>query len=177
MGLRFRVTISLMYSGKLSLFLLVTLLFPVKQVVNPQRDVNAEETVAANFLRLRREAGLPPIKRAEGSAFSGAACEAASRGNPEKVWIEDADYAATTYSTTHPEENETIKSMATRPWKPDQEMVVGGCYATTPAFSAGRYWIAVGVVRGATEKAVADLLSGRAGGPRTKAATISQPGE
>lgn len=166
-----------MYPGRLSIFLLITLLFPVKQVVNPQRDVNAEETVAANFLRLRREAGLPPIKRVEGGAFSQAACEAASRGNPEKVWVENGDYAATTYSTAHPEDSETIKSMATRPWKPDQQVVIGACYATTPAFSAGRYWIAVGVVRGAAEKSVADLLSGSPSAAKTRAAMTAQSGE
>lgn len=166
-----------MYSGRLSIFLLITLLFPVKQVVNPQRDLNAEETVAANFLRLRREAGLPSIKRVEGSAFSQAACEAASRGNPEKVWVENADYAAMTYSTAHPEDSETIQSMARRAWRPDQEVVIGACYATTPAFSSGRYWIALGVVRGAEEKSVADLLSGRPSAPRARAMPTAQSGE
>ena len=177
MARQFRATISPMYSGRLSIFLLITLLFPMKQVVNPQRDVNAEETVAANFLQLRREAGLPLLKRVEGSAFSEAACEAASRGNPEKVWVENADYAATTYSTAHPENGEPIKSMATRPWKPDQQVVIGVCYASTPAFSAGRYWISVGVVRNSAEKTVADLLSGRASAPKTRAMATSDTGE
>ena len=161
-----------MYSGKLSLFLLVTLLFPTKQVVSPQRDMNTEETVAANFFKLRREAGLSSIKRVEGTSFAGAACEAAGRGNPEKVWVENADYAAMTYSTTHPEDGEAIQSMATRTWKPDQQVVIGACYATTPAFPAGRYWVSVGVMRGAAEKTVADLLSGKPTAPKTRTVAV-----
>jgi hypothetical protein len=170
--LRFRATIGAMYSGKLSLFLLVTLLFPTKQVVSPQRDMNAEETVAANFMKLRHEAGLSSIKRAEGNAFSQAACEAAGRGNPEKVWVENADYAAMTYSTAHPEDGEAIRSMATRPWKPDQQVVIGVCYAATPAFPSGRYWVSMGVMRGSAEKTVADLLSGKPSGPKARATTL-----
>ena len=150
-----------MYSGKLSFFLVLTLMLPTHQVVNPQRDVNAEETVAVNFLRLRREAGLPELKRVEGSTFSQAACEAAGHGNPEKVWVENANYAAMIYSTTKPEDAEAITAMATRSWKPDQRVVIGVCAADTPAFPAGRYWVALGVLGGVSERSVADLLSGR----------------
>jgi hypothetical protein len=136
-------------------------LFPTYQVIRPQRDVNAEETVAANFLKIRREAGLTSLKRVEGGIFSEAACEAAAHGSPEKVWVENANYAATIYSTTKPDDLQQISALATRTWKTDQRFLVGACLASTPTFPSGRYWIAMGVVGGVSEKSVADLLSGK----------------
>jgi hypothetical protein len=150
-----------MNSGRLIFFLVITVAFPTRQVVVPQRDVNAEETIAANFINARRSANLPLLRRAEGTAFSQAACEAAAHGNPEKVWVENTGYAAMIYSTPKPEERDSITSLALRPWKSDQRLVTGACYAQTPAFSSGRYWVAVGVVGNVSERTVADLLAGR----------------
>jgi len=164
-----------MLPRRLSVFLVITLLFPTYQVIRPQRDVNAEETVAANFLKLRRDAGLAPVKRIVGDAFSRAACEAAAHGNPEKVWVENANYAAMVYSTARPEDVQQIAAMATRTWKPDQRFLIGACAATTPAFPSGRYWVAVGVLGEVSERSVAELLSGRAVTTRVRAATTPQP--
>jgi hypothetical protein len=166
-----------MLSRRLSCFLLITLLLPTYQVVNPQRDINAEETVAASFLRLRREAGLPAVRRNEGSTFSLAACEAASHGNPEKVWVENANYAAMIYSTVRPEDAGSISSLATRRWRPDQRFLVGACLADTPAFPSGRYWIALGVLGNTSERSVADLLSGRPISARQRGVATGQNGE
>lgn len=161
---------------RLSLFLVLTLLLPMYQVIRPQRDINAEETVAANFLRVRREAGLLPVRRAEGGAFSQAACEAAGHGNGDKVWVENANYAAMLYSTAKPEETQPIGALAVRPWSGDQRFVVGACSATTPAFPSGRYWVALGVLGDTTEKAVADLLSGRPVAARARNVSGSSQG-
>lgn len=163
--------------GRLSVFLLLTLMFPIHQVVSPHRDANAEETVAANFLRLRHEAGLMAVKRIEGATFSVAACEAAEHGNPEKVWVENANYAAMIYSTPRPDAVDTISSMATRDWKADQKLIVGACQAKTPTFESGRYWIAVGVLGGVSERSIADLLSGRPATNRPRAISAIQTGE
>jgi hypothetical protein len=150
-----------MNSGRLVLFLIITLAFPARQVVVPQRDVNAEEAVSANFARVRRDASLPALHRAEGSAFAQAACEAAAHGNPEKIWVENAAYAAVIYSTAKADDLEPITNLAARPWKGDQRLVTGACFAQTPAFPTGRYWVAVGVIGNASDKSVADLLAGR----------------
>jgi len=166
-----------MHPGRLSLFLLVTLIFPIHQVVSPQRDLNAEETVAANFLRMRREAHLVPLTRVEGSSFSLAACEAAGHGSPEKVWVENANYAAMLYSTPRADAVDAINSMAIRVWKTDERFVVGACSANTPAFPAGRYWIAVGVIGTTTDKSVAELLSGRAVSAKVHPTNVAQTGE
>jgi|SRR4051794_18684654 hypothetical protein len=157
-----------MNSGRLIFFLVITVAFPTRQVVVPQRDVNAEETIAARFAEARREATLPMLRRAEGSPFSQAACEAAEHGNPDKVWVENSDYAAVIYSTAKPEETGPITGLAMRPWKGDQRLVTGACFAQTPAFTSGRYWIAIGVVGNVSERMVADLLAGR---PQIKRAT------
>ncbi len=166
----FSARISPMFPRRLSLFLLIVFMVPTHQVISPQRDQNAEETVASGFLRLRQQAGLPPLKRVEGTAFSRAACDAASHGNPDKVWAENANYAAMIYSTAKADNVEPIEAMASREWKPDQRLVVGACFANTPAFTSGRYWIAVGVVGGGSEKSVADLLSGRPASRKSAAA-------
>ncbi|HVZ17375.1 MAG TPA: hypothetical protein VG897_09690 [Terriglobales bacterium] len=165
-----------MFPRRLSFFLLIALLMPTYQVIRPQRDLNAEETVVANFLRLRREAGLPLIKRAEGNLFSRAACEAAEHGNPDKVWVENANYAAMIYSTPKADDSQSIDAMAKRPWKGDQRLIVGVCTANTPAFPSGRYWVAMGVVGSASERSVADLLSGHPTVVRDRTGA-QQPGE
>lgn len=145
---------------RLGLFLAIVLFLPNMQVVTPQRDINAEESVAINFQRLRHDAGLPPLKRIQGSTFAEAACRAAERGNAEKVWVENANYAAMIYSTAKPEDAEPVAQLATRAWKSDQKLIVGACGAATPEFSGGRDWIAVGVLGGVQERSVAELLSG-----------------
>jgi hypothetical protein len=165
-----------MLPRRLSLFLVIVVLFPTHQVIRPQRDVDAEETVAASFLRVRRDAGLLSLRRVEGSVFAQAACEAASHGTPEKVWVENANYAAMIYSTAKTEDVQPIQAMAIRMWKGDQRVVIGACVANTPAFPSGRYWIAVGVIGGATERSVAELLSGRPAATRSRAALNSQQG-
>ena len=159
-----------MFPRRLSLFLLIVLMVPTHQVISPQRDTNAEETVAAGFLRLRQQAGLPPLKRAEGTTFSQAACDAAGHGNPDKVWAENANYAAMIYSTAKADSVQPIEAMASRAWKPDQRLIVGVCFANTPAFTSGRYWIAVGVLGGTSDKTVADLLSGK---PSSKKSAVA----
>jgi hypothetical protein len=163
-----------MNSGRLIFFLIFTLAFPTRQVVVPQRDVNVEEAIAGKFEEARREARLPELRRLEGSAFSRAACEAAEHGNPDKVWVENAGYAAVIYSTSHPEDAAHLMSLAMRAWKPDQRLVTGACFAQPPAFSSGRYWVAIGVVGGVSERTVADLLAGRA--PVKRAATSQAVG-
>ena len=164
-----------MFHRRLSFFLAIALLLPMHQVIKAQRDTNAEETVAANFLRLRHESGLAPMRRGEGNVFSQAACEAAAHGNPAKVWVEDANYAAMIYSIARPDDARAIGTMATRLWKGDQRFVVGVCAATTPAFPSGRYWVAFGVIGGVSERTVADLLSGRPVMTRARTATSAQP--
>ncbi len=166
----FGARISPMFPRRLSLFLLIVLMVPTHQVISPQRDQNAEETVAAGFLRLRQQAGLPALRRVEGSTFSRAACDAASHGNPDKVWAENTNYAAMIYSTAKADSVQPIEAMAARSWKPDQRLVIGACFASTPAFTSGRYWIAVGVLGGASERSVADLLSGK---PSSKKSAVA----
>lgn len=153
--------ISLMLARRLSLFLAIVLILPTAQVVNPQRDVNAEENVAVSFVRARRGAGLPPLPRAEGSAFAHAACQAAQHGSQDKVWVEDANYAAAIYSSANPESADAVTQLASRPWPPDRRLVVGACSANTPAFPSGRDWVAIGLVGAASERSVARLLTGQ----------------
>ncbi|MGZ4813982.1 MAG: hypothetical protein ACXVZV_01135 [Terriglobales bacterium] len=152
----------------------IALLLPTYQVIRPQRDINAEETVAANFLRLRHEARLPAIKRVEGNVFSQAACEAAGHGNPDKVWVENTNYAAMIYSATRVDDTQQIAAMATRALKADQRVVIGVCAANTPAFPSGRYWVALGLIGEVSERSVAELLSGRPVTTRLRAAASSQ---
>ena len=153
-----------MDARRLSLFLAITLVLPCYQVVNPQRDINAEETVAVTFLRSRRDAGLPVMGRAQGSDFARAACQAAERGNRDQVWVENVNYAAMIYSTAKPENAAAVAQLATRQWPEDRRFVVGACEASTPAFPSGRYWVAMGVLGATSERAVAELLGA---GPST----------
>jgi len=149
-----------MLPRRLALLLALTLIWPTYQAVNAQRDINAEETVVVTFVAMRREAGLPPLARAEGSLFARAACYAAERGTTDKVWVENTNYAAMIYSTSRPENAEALTQLATQNWGADRRFVIGACQANTPAFPAGRYWVAAGVLGGASEQAVADLLGG-----------------
>ena len=160
MEMGFRAKIRAMHHGKLALFLLLTIFLPTHQVVMPQRDINAEETVARNFQRLRETANLPPIEREEGTAFSRAACEAAAHGLREKISAEGANYSALILTSANADEPEAIRALALRAWKPDDRLVTGVCFANTPAFASGRYWIAVGVLANASEKSVSELLGG-----------------
>ena len=158
---RDRTRISAMLPRRLSVLLLILLILPNGQGVTPQRDVNAEENVAVTFVRMRREAGLPALARAEGSAFARAACQAAERGSRDKVWVENATYAAAIYSSAKPEMADAIGQLATRTWPSDRRLVVGACSANTPAFPSGRDWVAIGVVGGNSERSVAQLLTGQ----------------
>src|SRR5581483_4574994 len=150
-----------MLPRRLGLFLAIVLILPTTQVVNPQRDVNAEENVAVSFARVRRESGLPSMMRAEGSAFARAACQAAEHGSRDEVWVEDANYAAVISSSAKPESADGIAQLATRAWTSDRRLVVGACSASTPAFPGGRDWIAIGVLGGASERSVARFLTGQ----------------
>lgn len=150
-----------MLASRLSLFLAITLIVPTAQVVNPQRDVNAEENVAISFVRMRHESGLPTLKRADGSAFARVACQAAEHGNSDRVWMEDASYAAVIYSSAKPEAADAIAQLASRTWPSDHRLVVGACAATTPTFPSGRDWVAIGVVGATSERSVAERLTGQ----------------
>ena len=150
-----------MLAQRLSLLLAIVLIIPTAQVVNPQRDVNAEENVVVSFGRLRHEAGLPSLTRAEGSAFARAACRAAEHGSRDRVWVEDAKYAAVIYSSVKPESADAIAQLASRAWSSDRRLVVGACSASTPTFPSGRNWVAIGVVGGTSERSVAERLSGQ----------------
>jgi len=154
------IRIGPMLPRRLSFFLAISLMLPTYQVVNPQRDLNAEENVALNFLRIRHSAGLPPLRRAEGSAFSRAACQVAEHGSTDKVWAEDATYAAVMYSSAKPESADAVTQLATRSWPADRRLFVGACAASTPAFPSGHYWIAIGVLGATSDRSVAELLSG-----------------
>lgn len=153
--------IGAMDARRLSLFLVIVLIVPTAQVVNPQRDVNAEENVAVSFARLRRESGMPQLSRAEGSAFAHAACQTAEHGNRDKVWVEDASYAAVIYSSAKPESSDVVAQLASRVWPSNRRLVVGACSANTPAFPSGRDWVAIGVVGGTSERSVVQLLTGQ----------------
>ena len=151
-----------MLHRRLAFVLFVTLLFPLHQVVTVRRDVNAEETVAVNFLEARHRAGMTLVKREEGSAFATAACGAAYRGRADQVWLEGLGYVAVMYSTSHPEDVDPVARLAQRPWKADDRLVTGVCFGSPPAFPAGRYWVAVGVLSNASQNSVSELLGGRA---------------
>lgn len=150
-----------MHHEKLAFVLFLTLLLPTHQMVLPQRDINAEENVASNFLRLRKQANLEATRRMDGAGFAAAACELARHGRTEKISVDGANYSAMIYSTAHEEDAEPIAAMATRTLKNDDRLVTGVCYAKTPAYPSGRYWVAVGVVNGASERSVAQLLGAR----------------
>jgi len=150
-----------MLPRRLSLFLAIILVLPTAQVVNPQRDVNAEENVAVSFASLRRHAGLPLLMRSDGTAFARAACLATEHGSSDTVWVEDATYTAAMYSSAQPESADVIAQLGSRAWSSDRRFVVGACSASTPTFPAGRDWVAVGVVTAAAERSVADLLTGK----------------
>jgi hypothetical protein len=152
-----------MNQGRLAFILLLIVVLPTHQVVAPQRDINAEESVAVNVMRLRKHANLDAVKRLEGSAFAAAACESARHGRSDKISVDGANYSAVIYSTAYPEDAEPITALATRALKADDRMITGACYANTPAFPSGRYWVAIGVVNGANERAVAQLLGAHPG--------------
>lgn len=153
--------IGAMLSRRLSIFFAIWLVFPTAQVVNPQRDRNAEENLAVVFDRLRAESGLPVLKRMEGTAFARAACQGAKHGRHDQVWVEDSDYAATMYSSPTPESITMLAQLAARSWPPDRRLAIGACAATTPAYPAGRDWVAIGILKEKSERVAAELLGGR----------------
>ena len=151
-----------MLARRLSLLLVILLIFPTSQVVNPQRDVDAEENLAVTFARLRAEAGLSALQRGGGTAFAGAACRAAEHGSRDKAWVEDANYAAVIYSSAKPESADVVAQLAGRSWPPNRRLFIGACAARTPTFPSGHDWVAIGVLGDASERSVAELLSGGA---------------
>ncbi len=123
-----------------------------------KRDVNAENRIAEKFVRMREAAKLPAYARLDGADFAKAACDAATEDKVEEQRVENRDAVAFIYSTSDPEMGDTLAYISTRPWKHVRNFVVGACYARSPTYLSGRYWIAIGVLGGKFDKFIADLL-------------------
>lgn len=98
------------------------------------RDMNAENAVAAKFVRLRQSAGLPLYTRLNGINFATAACQAAHDNKTAEQRFENSTAIAFIYSADDPESSDTLTYLATRPWKHVRNVAVGVCRVQNAEF-------------------------------------------
>jgi uncharacterized protein YkwD len=101
-----------------------------------------QDTIASSVVRMRRAAGLPDLTRHADSALQNAVCSMAHEDRLQTRAMRDLaqHYAVISYTNMHPE---VLPESATRLVNDRhlRSMAVSTCYARTPTYPTGVYWV------------------------------------